>query len=204
MSVAQVWVAALVTLGIWTWLYDRKNPIFDLVQYLYIALSLAYGAALAFSDYIRPVFLRLVHGEWWLAIPFLIGLLLYTRYLRGWQHVSDWSVSFFVGYGAGYVLAFSPAVLLGQVSASFVHLWGSQSLGTTIDNWILVLCLMAALAYFLFTVDRRRPLVRATTAVGRWAIMLALGTGFGSQIINKYSLQFGRVYFLFHNWLHIV
>jgi hypothetical protein len=204
LTVPQVWIGALVTIGLWTWLIDRQNPVFELLQHLYIGLSFAYSIALQWHSYLKPALVKLEHGQWAYVVPVLLGLMIYTRYFKPVDFLSRWAVAYFVGYGAGYVLAFQPAVFLGQVSGSFVHLWGSDAGAVLAKNWLFFLLLVASLAYFLFTVSRERGVVRYGSGIGRYAIMIALGAGFGATILYRYSLLFGRVYFIFHDWLRLV
>jgi len=197
----QDWVAGLVTLALWTWLIDRESVIFEFVQYLYIGLSFAYSIALNYADYLRPVLGKIGAGQLEYIIPIVLGLMIYARYTKRLDFLGRWSLSFFVGYGAGYVLAFTPAVFLGQLSGSFFHLWGK---GGSLNNWILFLLLLASIVYFFFTVNRNNGFIKHTSALGRYAIMVFLGATFGATILYRYSLLFGRVYFVFHNWLHFV
>lgn len=205
MTGAQATVAALSTIGLWTWLYNRENVVFEVVQNLYIGLTFAYGIALQYADYLRPALQRLQHGQWTILLAIALGLMLYCRYFKPVEFLGRWSVSYFVGYGAGYVLAFTPAVFLGQVNGSFTRLWGGATpAGTLASDWVFFLALLAALIYFFFTISRRNPVVGAGVGVGRYVIMLALGALFGSTVLFRYSLLFGRVYFIFHTWLHVV
>jgi hypothetical protein len=204
MTVAQDWVAALATIGLWSWLIDRQSPVFDMVEYLFIGLALCYTIALQYSDYLLPALKEIGKGQWALIIPILIGLLIYARFFKSIEYLSRWAVSYFVGYGAGYVLAFTPAVFLGQVSGSFFKLWGSQPGAVTAENWIIFIVLIACLLYFFFTVNRSGALMKGGTLLGRYAIMAALGFTFGATVLYRYSLLFGRVYFIFHTWLHVV
>jgi hypothetical protein len=203
MGAVQAWIAALVTIGLWSWLYNHQSPIFEMVQYLYIGLSFAYSISLEYSNYVRPTFAHIVAGQWTLVIPIVIALLMYMRYFKATDYLSRWALSFFVGYGAGYVLAFQPAVFLGQIAGSFYQLWGASG-AVVARNWISLVLLLASLLYFFFTVRRQQPVVKYGGRFGRYAIMAAFGATFGSQILFRYTLLFGRFYFLFHNWLHVV
>jgi len=204
MSTAQIWIAALVTIALWFWLYDKKSPVFEMAQYLYIGLSFAYGIAIEYSNYLQPNLALIGKGHWTLVIPILIGLLLYLRFVKSVDYLARWSLAFFIGYGAGYVLAFQPAIFLGQLTGSFYQLWGNKTSGISLNNWISLILLLATVAYFFFTVRRDRGAVRSASQLGRYAIMVAFGTTFGAQILFRYTLLFGRVYFIFHNWLHVV
>lgn len=202
MSVTQDWVAAITTIGLWSWLIDRENPYFDMIQYLFIGLAFAYDIGINYADYLRPNLVKIGQGQWTLIIPIILGLLVYARYFKQIDYLGSWGLSFLVGYGAGYVLAFQPAVFLGQVSASFYKLWGVNG-AVAAKDWITLLLLLCGIVYFFFTVKKER-FVGGVSQVGRYAIMLALGTGFGSTILFRWSLLFGRVYFIFHTWLHVV
>jgi hypothetical protein len=208
-ATAGVWVAALLTLMVYSYLVDYDNPFWLLAEHIYMALAFGYSVAYAWQTSIAPALLGspkspgVVSGAWWYVIPMLVGLLIYARYIPALRWVARYPMSLWLGYGAGMVVANVPKTFLGQVIGSFYPLWGSKPLSTYLNGWILLLTLLGTLMYFFFTVDRERPLIKAGSWLGRWTIMVALGASFASTLLFRWTLAFGRFQFLLHDWLHV-
>lgn len=211
MTRAQVWVAAVATLAIFSYVW-RENAVFRLAEHVFVALATANGVVMAFDSYLKPFFLTDIgqNHQFLLLIPFAVGLLIYTRNLPGLGWLSRLPMSLWVGYGAGYVLAWSPQPLFVQLRDTFVHfhqvhpdgpLAGRFWLGGTLNNILFFVGVVTTLMYFFFTVERKRPLMRWSAAIGRWTIMLALGAAFGTAVQGRMSLLIGRIQFLLGTWL---
>ena len=101
-----------------------------------------------------------------------------------------------MGYGAGYVVAYLPRTLLRQVAASFLTL-------NDLNHLVILAALLGGLLYFSFTLPREPRLVKAAARVGRWAILVALGASFGSAVLYRFTILYGRADFLLHGWLRL-
>jgi hypothetical protein len=196
-SPAAVWVAALLTLAVLSYLW-RDNPVWRLVEHLYLGLAAGYGLGYTWHNFLRPVLAGdvLQRHQWQELLPLALGVLIYGRYVKGLEWLARFPIAVWVGYGAGYVVAYLPRTLLRQVAASFV------SLGD-LNHLALVACLVGGLVYFSFTLPREHPAVRAAAGVGRWAILVALGASFGSAVLYRFSILYGRFDFLLHTWMRL-
>jgi len=197
MSVTQTWVAAICTIAVFTYLYG-ENPFWRLAEHMYVGLAAAWSVGYQWHAYIKPFITDdlMTHGYWSLVLPAILGLLIYTRYFPSVAWLARYPLSFWIGYGAGYVLAFTPAVYLNQITASFVKL-------NEINQWILLIALLTTLMYFFFTLRRDNAVMKYGASIGRYAIMVALGANFGSTMLYRFSLFLGRAKFLLVDWLHI-
>ena len=192
-----VWVAALLTLAVFTYLW-RDNAVWRFVEHLYLGLAAGYGIGYTWHNFLLPVLAGDVvrSHHWYWLLPLALGALIYARYVRGLEWLARFPIALWVGYGAGYVVAYLPRTLLRQVSSSFL------SLGS-LNNLVIVACLVGGLVHFSFTLPRDRAVVRHAAAFGRWSILVALGASFGSAVLYRFSILYGRFDFLLHTWMHL-
>jgi hypothetical protein len=178
-----------------SYLYD-DNPAWRVAEHLYVGLAAGYGLGYTWQNYLRPVIWQqiILHGAWGWALPLLLGACIYARYVPGWEWLARLPLGVWVGYGAGYVLAYVPRVLLGQVAGSMLPLHDLRALA-------LLVCLLGGFATFVFTLPDRPGALRLAGLVGRYAILLALGVAFGGAVLYRFTLLYGQVHFLVHDWL---
>lgn len=190
--------AAILTVALWTFLIDKDNPIYELAQHTFAGLAVAYDVAYQFHTYILPTFQTNIaqDGEWHFIIPLILGALIYLRYVPGYEWVARYPMSWWLGYGSGFVLGYQPVVFVEQITASF---WQINS----VNNFLLLVLLLGTLAYFFFTVRQDNVLVKYGAPIGRWGMMIALGASFGSSALYRYSLFMGRVQFMLFDFLRL-
>jgi len=80
-TILGAWVATGLTLFIFTFLY-KDNPLFKLAEHLYVGISVGYTIVKAWDTVvIRLIYEPMVkQGDWTLAFPLFIGLLMLARY----------------------------------------------------------------------------------------------------------------------------
>lgn len=190
-----VWVQAVCTLAVLTYLY-KDNPIWRTVESIYLGLATAYWFVYYFWSFIKPAVFDwiITNGQWYYALAIVLGLLIFFRYVPSLSWIARYPMSFWVGYGAGYVLAFNPAVWLTQITNSFVAL-------NTLSNVLVFIGILTVLAYFFFTLAKENPVFGAVAEVGKWYIMVALGSAFGNTVLYRWNLFLGRANMLIGNWL---
>ncbi len=202
MTAVQVWIAALGTLFLFSFLY-KENPLYRTTEHMFIGLSAAHTVVMNFDNYIRPIFRDEIAGKgnYVYILPFLIGLLVYTRYSKGINWLARIPISLTVGYGIGYTLALSPLPFLGQVTDTFIKFAGATT-GATINNILFFVLAMSALAYFFFTVNLgNSAATQWVSTLGRMTLVVAFGASYGSTVQGRISLLLGRLQFLLKDWL---
>lgn len=193
-------IAALLTICILTVLW-KENPLFRFAEHLTVGLAAAHSMVRTVDNYLRPTVRDKVIGEgqWYLIILLLFGALMYLRHAPGINWVARYPMSWFVGYGVGYTLAFTPKPFIKQIIDTFIPL-------TSIDNIIYFVITMITIGYFFFT-----PKWRGESKAGRtldiWArrvMMIGFGATFGNVVQGRISLLLGRLQFLLHDWLGLI
>ena len=191
-----LWLAAFFTLAIYT-LPFGDNPLFKFVEHIYVGTAAGYMVTANWFNWIQPNLREIGDGRYLLIVPFLIGLLIYTRYVKSVAWLSRIAIAFNLGVASGFILSkdFKP-LFLTQVIATFKPL-------NDPNNILLVLGVVTSLIYFLFTVEHK-GVVGFSARTGRWVMMIALGAAFGSTVMARVSLFLGRIQFLLTEWLLIV
>jgi hypothetical protein len=199
-----VWVAALLTLFIFSFLY-KDNPFYKLAEHLFVGISAGYYAmqewwAVIWPNCVKPV----IHGQNQLMIvPGVLGILLFSRFVpkAGW--LSRWSLAVIIGAYAGIkTTGFAQGDLVAQVQASLMPLWVPGSVLTSIDHVLFTLGLISTLVFFFFSTEHKGA-IKGTAQLGVWFLMVSFGAAYGFTVMARVSLLIGRFQFLLDPWLGV-
>ncbi len=211
------WIAALLTLCILSFLY-RDNPFYKFAEHLFVGISAAYWAVYQYFNVLRPNLIRPLFGEgqFIFIIPLVLGIMMLTRLLPRIGWVSRWPLAFIVGTYAGYnLIAYLQSNAVEQVRATLVPFvqvesWqgflgnpGAVSFLYAIGIPVVVIGVVTGIIYFFFSKEHAGVFGRCAR-VGIWFLMIAFGASFGYTVMARISLLIGRVYFLLHDWLHVI
>ena len=78
---------------------------------------------------------------------------------------------------------------------------GTLTVSQAITNIIFVVTLLSVLSYFLFSFDVKNRLLKNSTTLGRWLLMIGFGAIFGSTVMMRFTLLIDRMYFVWIEWL---
>jgi hypothetical protein len=201
-----VWVAAVLTLTVYSFLI-RDNPLFRFAEHLLVGTALGYAALIVTERVLLPSINAVIWpvapnpvSQVMTALGIVWGLLLFTWLARPARWLASWSLA--IVFGVGAALAIGGALvgtLLPQVEATLLPLEG----GSVLNNLVIVLLVLAGLTYFFFAVRRDRPVgrvIQGVSKVGRWGLMLALGSFLGARTITLLNALIERFQFL-GRWL---
>ncbi len=195
-----VTLAGILTLAIFSFLY-KDNPIYKIAEHLFVGLAAGYYLAIEFHQVFRPnLWDPLIHDQRWInLIPLGLVLLLFTRLIDRIAWLSRWSMGLLIGAFSGLaVIGFAQGDLLPQIHGNLVPLW-TGGIGGSINNWILVVGLVASLFYFFFSLEHSgAPGVVAK--IGIYFLMISFGASYGFTVMARISLLIGRFTALFHDW----
>ena len=169
-----VWVAAVLTLCIFSFLY-RDNPFYKLAESVLVGVSAAYWMVVAYWDVLIPnLFGKLwpswiqswampglspQHDEYWFAyfVPLGLGIMLLWRLAPRGGWIGVWPLAFSIGAIAGLrLVAYFQADFLSQIRSGiipFAMYKDSQiDIERSIENVVLVAGTLACLVVFLLLV----------------------------------------------------
>jgi hypothetical protein len=204
-----IWIAALLTLGIYSFLY-KDNPAYKLCEHLFVGISAGYYVVLMYFSVVKPnllipLFTDVSHERHFLlVVPLVLGILLFSRFFPKGDWLSRWSLALILGvYPALRITGFGQGDLVEQIHGTMLPLWVPGNLGTTIGNWLLVGGLLTTLVFFFFSKEHKGALGGAAR-IGVYFLMVSFGASYGYTVMARISLLIGRVMFLLHDWLGVL
>lgn len=204
-----VWIAAFLTLGIFSFLY-RDNPVYKLCEHLFVGVSAGYYVVLTYFSTLKPNLVTPLFGHFgegrnfMLLVPLLMGVLLFSRFFPRGDWLSRWPIAVILGvYPALRITGFGQSDLVQQINGSILPLWGAVNPGELINNWLLVVGVITTLVFFFFSKEHKGAL-GGTARIGIYFLMVSFGASYGYTVMARISLLIGRVMFLLRDWLGIL
>ncbi len=220
-----IWVAAMATLFIFSFLY-RDNPLYKLAEAVLVGVSAAYWMVVGFWTVIIPnLFGKLFPGaiqswampgisplrdaHWYIyLVPLFLGAMLLWRLAPRGSWIARWPLAFIIGTTAGLrLISFLQADFLSQIRNSIVPVLvvedGQFDFWQSVQNSVLVLSILAALVYFFFSIEHK-GVVGRVARVGIWVLMITFGAAFGYTVMGRIALLAIRFEFLFDDWLWLI
>lgn len=203
-----IWIAAGLTLCIFSFLY-KDNPFYKFAEHLYVGSSAAYMLVYIYFFTVKPMLIDKFNtstgvAKWILIIPTLLGIAMILRLVPRISWISRWAIAFTVGIGAGIgIVTGIHGYVLPQVKATFLPFVVQGNILEGINNIILVVGTLTTILYFYFSKEHKGAF-KIPIRVGMAFIMVSFGASFGYTVMARLSLLIGRIYFLLHDWLHIL
>ncbi|MGI8871763.1 MAG: hypothetical protein ACR2KI_04070 [Candidatus Limnocylindria bacterium] len=197
------WVAALVTIGVWSYLLGQRR-IFRLAQQLLAGLATAYLVVISVRDVLVPRLVQplaaapLQHPELWVGLALVVPLV-----LAAWapRRIVAVPVAVLVGGTAGFALGGAVAgTLMPQLGASLV----SPTSPGGVAGGALGLVVTALVLLSFLHGTRRGRIMGGVTALGRCMMVAGLGGFLGFLLVSRLTLLVDRVGFLLGDWLGIL
>ncbi len=208
MSGIETWVAAFLTLCVFSFLY-RDNPFYRFAEHLFVGVAASYLVVVQYQNVLVPnVWLPLTApkqsaGSIVLAvIPAVFGILMLSRVWERMAGPARWAIAFYVGVYSGIAV---PGYLQAQIFAQLNDAVKpfAPGLRGAVDSSLVLIGLLTVLAYFFFSAPHR-GVHGAGARVGIWFLMIAFGASFGYTVMARVSLLISRVQFLLRDWLHLI
>lgn len=216
MELFGIWVAALLTLCIYSFLY-RDNPFYRFAEHLFVGVSVGYGIVLTFYEGFIPFayepIVTVIEDRDYKGltrlIPICIGLLFFARLSPRHTWLIRYPIAILIGFGAGIAI---PNVLqasifeqtrgtlepFGALQAGTIppgEIWG-----TVIGAILMVIGVVCTLAYFFFSVEHRGP-IKWASKIGIAFLMVGFGSAFGNTVMGRVTLLIQRIDFLINGWI---
>ena len=197
------WTAALVTLGVWSYLTGARR-LFVLLQYLLAGLATGYLVLLAIRDVLLPrlvIPLVTTPREQALLVPALglAALLLGAAWLP--RRATAPATAVLVGGIAAFALG---GAVVGTVLPQMAAALPGAGSGSTQAAEVVSLAITAlVLLSFLHGAPRGALLAQAVT-LGRWLLVGGMGGWLGFLVASRLALLVDRTGFLLGDWLTVL
>ncbi|MBA7522654.1 hypothetical protein ES705_14774 [subsurface metagenome] len=212
-----IWIAALLTLCILSFLY-KDNPFYRFAEHLFVGLSAAYWVVYSYYNILWPNLIQPLfgQGQLLLIIPLILGIMMIMKLFPKVGWMSRWPLAFIVGSYSGYhLITYLQSNAVEQVRATLVPFiqiesWknlftnpGVMTFLNAIAIPVVIVGVITGVIYFFFSKEHK-GVFGGLAKIGVWFLMIAFGASFGYTVMARISLLIGRMYFLLHNWLHLI
>lgn len=224
---AGVWIAALLTLCVFSYLY-RDSVFYKFAEAIIVGVSAGYTIVTSFWEVLvakvlvslspavaRYAFLPDVSPkavpDYLYIVPVVLGCMVFCRLVPRIAWMGRWPLAFVVGTTAGLKLVlFLNADFVQQIRSTIVPLVVYSLTETetidfrrSIQNIVLVTSVIASLTYFYFSVEHK-GIIGRISRMGVWVLMISFGASFSFTVMGRITLLTMRLQFLFDDWLGIV
>lgn len=231
MSWIGIWVSALLTLGILSFLY-KDNPFYKFAEAVFLGISAGYWFVSLFWQNLVPMLFDnlgitrlfsaqapegalqalLIHGRFqenlWYLIAGILGIMMILRLVPKIGWISRWPLAFVVGTTSGvYLTRYLASNALAQINSTlkdFIPFTQAGFFGWANLNYLLVLIgVLTGLIYFYFSKEHK-GITGGAAKIGIYFLMVTFGASFGYTVMSRMSLLIGRLDFLYRVWLHLI
>ena len=194
-------ISVIFTLALFTFVFAKDNPVYNTAEHIFVAVGAGHAVVASYWVLRGNAWDPLVtKGNTTVLLPILLGLLLFTRYIKSISWLTRPSIALIVACGAGLGLRGSIRVdFLDQIVATFLPF-------NSIDNIIFVVGTVATITYFFFTGTYTRAFqgrLKVLPQVGQWFMMVAFGASFGQSVMGRLAVLVGKISFLLKDVLRI-
>lgn len=230
MSTFGIWIGAILTLGILSFLY-KDNPFYKLSEAIFLGISAGYWFVSLFWQNLVPKLFdnlgvtrllgfqgdegalqNIFRGQYderiWYIFAGVLGVMMLLRLVpkAGW--ISRWPLAFVVGTTSGvYLTRYLASNALAQINNTlkdFIVIGQPGFLSGLNINYLLVLLgVLSGLTYFYFSMEHK-GVTGGAAKIGIYFLMVTFGASFGYTVMSRMSLLIGRLDFLYGDWLHLI
>jgi len=193
-----VWIAALLTLAIYSFLY-KDNPLYKAAEHLFVGVSVGYSIVISYYQIVLPRLINPIfhEGDWVLIFPALIGCLMFSRFFQKYDWLSRITIAFVLGVSTGINL---PLIIQASM---LKQLQGTMLPMTDMNSILIVIGVLCVMIYFFFS-SEHKGIVNSVSKIGILFIMIGFGASFGYTVMARISLLIGRLEFLFQDWIPLI
>ena len=211
MGIFGIWIAAFLTLCIYSFLY-RDNPFYRFAEHLFLGMSVGYGIVL----HIHEAFIPLAWDPIYTAIteegkrdglvkliPIGLGLLFFARLSPRHAWLIRYPIAILIGYGSGAFIPFALQANIFEQTRGTVEPFANLGTLGSLEIFgaiLMVIGVICTLIYFFFSVEHRGA-VGGLSKIGIAFLMIGFGSSFGNTVMGRVALLIQRVNFLINDWI---
>lgn len=204
-----IWISALLSLAVFSFLY-KDNPFYRFAEHLFIGVANGYAVTFYYHNILVPTLFDPLfrQGKLLYIIPFIIGILYFTRFIPRISWLVRIPIGITIGYYVGASIpATTQAFIIKQIQGTVLtstnfQAWNAGSWGI-VWSVIVFIGVLCSLSYFYFSKEHKGVL-GVTSRIGIVFIMIGFGAAFGYTVMARISLLIGRLQFLLGDWLGII
>lgn len=206
-TILGVWLGALSTLAIWSFLY-KDNPFYKIAEQIFVGVSAAYWLIYTIYNILIPnLFSKILTdpvANWIYFIPGLLGVMMLLRIIPKFEKLSRYPLSLLIGTTAGIsLLRFLKTDVLSQTTSTMINPFQSADIAVIIGQLLIIIGTICGIIYFYFS-KKHEGFIGVNARIGIIFLMISFGASFGYTVMARISLLIGRLQFLLGDFLHLI
>ena len=194
------WVGAFFVISVLTMLW-KDNPYFRFGQQAIIGSTIAHMVLFNMKNVLNMALIPISKGNLLLIVPFILGLLMYTRLSKEYAWISKYPTSVLVGVGIGVMIAgILRGQIIDQVKATVVDIFTATTALDALNGVIIAVGTVTAITFWIFTREHTGAL-GVSTRIGRIFLMFSLGANWAGEEVWYLTQIIGRLIFLINVWI---
>ena len=200
-EILQIWIIAFFTLALFSFLY-KDNPFYRLAENIFAGLTTGYQVSLICDTVIiQKLWDPMMGGQWWLFVPGLLGLMMFSRFSPKISWMSRVPLAVVMGITAGIFLTTQlHGFVLPQMQATMNTFVTAKGFADYFLASLIAVGVISTMIYFYFS-HEHVGVLGATAKLGIWFIMISFGAHFGYTVMGRFSLLIGRTQVLIEDWI---
>ncbi|MCH7691027.1 MAG: hypothetical protein IIA17_08290 [candidate division Zixibacteria bacterium] len=200
-EILQIWIIAFFTLALFSFLY-KDNPFYRLAENIFAGLTTGYQVSLIWDTVIiQKLWDPMMGGQWWLFLPGLLGLMMFSRFFPKISWMSRVPLAVVMGITAGIFLTTQlHGFVLPQMQATMNTFVTAKGFADYFLASLIAVGVISTMIYFYFS-HEHVGVLGVTAKLGIWFIMISFGAHFGYTVMGRVSLLIGRTQFLIEDWI---
>jgi hypothetical protein len=192
----QIFFGLVCTFAMLSILY-RENRLYRFFEHIFIGLAIGFGVGENWNLVLKPEWWDPVaSGSWWWMFTMLPAAMYYFIYSSKHNWISRVVIGFGFGLGVGGGFASFVAGNMPQITGSFKSITLARPPYVNFSNLVFMVGFVATMTYFYFSFEHRHRTVSSTAGLGRWFIMIYLGTVFGTTVMGRMSIFIERMRYI--------
>jgi len=194
--------ALVLTLAVFSGFF-KPNPIYRFAESLFIGVSAGYFAVIWYFSIIKPAYNSALSGDLLILIPLLAGLLLFIP-------SNDASYSKLRFLPAAFIVIVTTAInipvyfsafIQEMIRTSIIPLFsfdksGALQIDMTINALLGIICITSAMMFLVARHKNSSRFVNTTGEIGRFFILVAIGSAFAYTLLSRLILFMGKIEFI--------
>ena len=218
-------ISVLATIGLYSVLY-RENKFYRFWEHVFLGLASGWAMVALWTEALYSAWWSKMvgshtdtggaatQGYWMYAVLVPISLLGYTVFSKKHNWMSRIPIGIILGLYSGQQFSawqnrylpqiqgsMKPIIPTGTFFKTSDTLPGTVTWSQALNNIIFIVTVLSVLSYFLFSFDVKSKLLKNSTTLGRWLLMIGFGAIFGSTVMMRFTLLIDRMHFV---WIEFV
>lgn len=202
-AVIKLYIQVILTLLVFSWIY-KETFLYRIAEHIFVGVGVGHYFVQAIDNIYKYGILDIMSGNFLSIIAIGIGILYWSRYLKGYTWLERIPVAVLVGFGIGMTMrTVVQANLVNQIRSTILPLLPNTNVTVykAINNWLVLILAASGLIYLAFTRSEETKTLKIPTTLGRWALLAALGAGFGGAVMGRITMYLDRLIFLLNTFL---